>query len=165
MAFGSIVRGRRGHLACAQAVVVLALMLVTSAQSARAGIHWCSADPVFTFQRGGVLSTWVLDVQVMVPLEQLPLASAARLDVSVPSNVAVSVVNPPNPVFPVVVGVQANAPAASDDPYFVTMRLLVPASETQFPVRLLITDPLNASVRIVEGVAGQMLSVPVRVGR
>jgi hypothetical protein len=136
--------------------VAMICALVASFRPAEAAVHWSSSDPVFTFRHRGLLSSYVLDVQVLVPLEELPLSVPAQLNVDTPSNVDTIVVNPPNPVFPVVTSVTATAPATSSRSYPVEMELLVPGSG--FPVRLLFTDPLRLNIYYVEGTAG----VPLR---
>jgi len=148
-------------------LLLLAGLLVVSVHPSRAAIHWSSTDPVFTFKRNGSSLVWTLDVQVMVQLERLPLSSAAVLELYVPSNVSVVVVNPPNPAFPVVVKVRPTWAAVSRDLYSVKFVLYVPTTKTKtaFPVALLITDPQRASVRFVEGVAGKPLTVMQSVGR
>ena len=152
--------GRSAKLRVLVCVFVL-VALFANFRPAHAAFDWSSSDPVFTFRHRGLLSTYVLDVQVMVPLEALPLSGPAQLSVVTPNNVATTVVNPPNPVFPVTVDVTATAPATPDRSYPVEMELLVPGSG--FPVRLLFTDALGLNIYHVEGTAGVPLHTTVDI--
>lgn len=165
MATSSLFRVGRSALLRLVMLGLLVGLVGASVQPARAALDYCSTDPVFVFQRTGSLNLWTIDVQVMVPVSRLPLSSAATLSAFVPSNVATTVVNPPNPIFPVVSKVYPNGKRVTSDRYPVKFTLFVPRSSTEFPVRLVLTDPVDGSIKIIEGVAGKSLAVYINVGR
>ena len=149
----------------ARVVVVFALICSTmllSIRPAGAAYHWCSVDPVLTFQRDGSATSHAVDVQVMVPIEALPLADAATLQVAVPVDVTgQEVLNTSTPAFELHTTFDSINPNATSDRYPVELELLVPGSH--FPVRLVVTDADAGTVTTVDGKAGQKVRTAVEV--
>jgi hypothetical protein len=149
-------------------ILVLSLLcttLVAGARPAQAGYDWCSVDPIFTFTRNGLLSSRVVDVQVLVPLSALPLKGTATLKARVPANVKGQVVlNTSVPLlFPLKTSIVQTKLVATTSPYKVHLDLFVPAGTKPFPVRILSTNLSTGKIKISEGIAGQTLRQTIAI--
>lgn len=143
-------------------LILIGVLLVYTPQTAVA-YDWCSVDPVYTFQRGGLATTQEVDVQVLVPLSALPLAGTATVTVTVPQDVASQeVVNTSTPLFVLHTVLETKPDDPTTTTYPLTFAVLVPATTVAFPVRLVVTDVHDGTVTIVDGTAGQSVSTTLQ---
>ena len=141
-----------------QRVLWLGLVgLIVGLRSApvRAGYEWCSKDPVLSFQRPGALTPYLLGVQVQVPLTGSAAQAAATLTVTLPANVATTVVDASLPIFPLETIVRPIWAPVTTDAYGVRLVAAVSQSAEAVPLQLVVTDPTSGLPVTCGGPAGQ----------
>jgi hypothetical protein len=141
---------------------VLTLMLVLGALPANAGYDWCSVDPTITLERSGGNVAHAMDIQVMVPRSALPMKGTARLEVILPSNViGTEVLNTSTPLFNIKTVFGHNR-ALAGETFKVKIRLKMPATKTDYPVRLvIINQDSEQRIAIATGRASKVLTLTV----
>ena len=143
-------------------LAVLTLMLLLGAVPANAGYEWCSVDPTITLERAGGNLAHAMDIQVMVPRSALPMKGTARLEVILPSNVTgTEVLNTSTPLFNIKT-VFANNRSLAGDAFKVKLRLKMPATQTDYPVRLVvINQDTDQRIAVATGKASKGLTMTV----
>lgn len=134
---------------------LVGLIVGLSTQPVWASYEWCSKDPALTFQRAGALTPYVLDVQVQMPLTVSAAQAAATLTVTLPANVATTVVDASLPVFPLETIVRPVWAPAASDAYGVRLVAEVSQSAEAMPLQLVVTDPTSGLPVTCSGPAGQ----------
>ena|SRR5919199_637080 len=143
------------HRAAVLCLLVVALVAVGTTP-AFASYEWCSKDPLIAFTRqtapGEAAVSHLLDVELMVPVRASALGRAATVTVTMPSNVTAQQVTPGfrlDSTFKPVLD-----PVLTDS-YQVRIAADVPATFGDYPVRLVLTDPLSGTSLTCEGQTDQ----------
>ena len=151
------------HRAVILCLFVVALVAVGTAP-AFASYEWCSKDPLFSFTRqtapGEVAVSRLLDVQIMVPVQVSSLGHAAALTITLPSNVTARQLTPG---FRLDTTLKPVLDPVLTDSYQVRLAADVPTTFGDYPVRLVLIDPLTGSSVTCEGRTGQTVRATVQL--
>ena len=148
----------------ARAALVLALFATTLAVGqVTAYDTWCADDPIVA------VGDHLLDIQVQLPVAELPSMRSTRLTVVIPQNVAGAVVVDDVSAFPMETTVVARGPKwEGTGPLPVTIVVVVEAT-TSYPIRLSATPAptltsLLTHATTVTGMTNRRLELSLTLG-
>lgn len=155
------IKGSRGRR-LAFTVSLWVILTAVGTQNVLAVYEWCWRDPVFTFNRQGLLPDRVLDVQVMAQGLGIVSDETATLTVTTPSNVNTNEVLPLSTVFNIATSYDPSLARAPDKDYRIRFTLFFPDTHGPLPVRLRVLNPISLIPSDCDGVAGQNIGAWVQ---
>jgi hypothetical protein len=140
----------RSILVLLSLLVAVLLVGANPALAREKGYEWCSVDPLITLHREGRSLPKLVDVQVMIPLSQLPYKRTATLKMRTPPDVVGTVVLDTshelyfrlNSLFDPTV----RSTAKGRYPLILLLTVPTPQGVEPFPVQMMVTDPVSEQV-------------------